>query len=87
MSCITEIQMIENNRAIVVVIIWLLDLQLPIQSIPITTKVVSLNPVHGDKLYHIMLYQVTDKLYHIMLYQIHLTMNRIQTHNFSGDRY
>jgi hypothetical protein len=43
-----QIQMIENNRAIVVVIIWLLDLQLPIQSIPITTKVVSLNPVHGE---------------------------------------
>jgi len=25
-----------------------LELQLPVQSVPVTTKVVSLNPVHGD---------------------------------------
>ena len=29
------------------VIVWLVDLQLPVQSVPITTKGVSLNPVHG----------------------------------------
>ena len=34
--------------AVVVVIVWQLDLQLPVQSEPITTKVVSLNPNHGD---------------------------------------
>jgi hypothetical protein len=30
-----------------VVMMWL-DLQLPVQSLPITTKVVSSNPVHGE---------------------------------------
>jgi hypothetical protein len=32
----------------VVVIVWWLDLLLPLQSMPITAKVVSSNPVYGD---------------------------------------
>jgi len=37
-----------NITAFVVVIVWVLDLQLPEQSVPITTNVVRLNPTHGE---------------------------------------
>ena len=29
-------------------IAWYLDLQLPVQSVPINTRIVSSNPVHGE---------------------------------------
>ena len=35
------------KRAVVVVNIWWLDLQLPMHSVPITTNVVSSNPAHA----------------------------------------
>ena len=34
--------------AVFVMIVWELDLQLHVQSVPMTTKVVSSNPVHGE---------------------------------------
>jgi hypothetical protein len=40
-----------------VVIIWLFDLQLPVQSVPITTNVASSNPVHGE-MYSIRHYMI-----------------------------
>jgi hypothetical protein len=36
-----------SRGAVMVVIVWWLDLQLPMQSVPITTEVVSLNPVQA----------------------------------------
>ena len=38
----------DEKGAVVVEIIWWLDLQLPMQSVYITTKVMSLNPTHGE---------------------------------------
>jgi hypothetical protein len=45
-----------------VVIVWWLDLQLPVQSVPITTKVVSLNPVHCEvySIQHCLIEFVSD---------------------------
>jgi hypothetical protein len=51
-----------NCRAVVVVIVWYLDLQLPVQSVPITTKGVSSNSAHGDlySIQHYVLKFVSD---------------------------
>jgi hypothetical protein len=37
-----------TTGSIVVLIVWQLDLQLAVQSVPIATKVVSSKPVHGE---------------------------------------
>ena len=38
----------DEVMVVVVMIVWKLDLQLPVQSVPITTKVASSNPVHCE---------------------------------------
>ena len=43
---------------VAVVVVWKLDLQLPVQSAPITTKVVSSNNVHGE-VYSILRYNIS----------------------------
>ena len=37
-----------KDGSAVVMTVWWLDLQLPVQSVPVTTKFVSSNPVHGE---------------------------------------
>ena len=46
-------------RAVIVVIVWYLDLQLPMQSVPITTKVVSSNHPTNGEVYSIQLHVIT----------------------------
>ena len=36
------------SEVVMIVIIWELDLQLHVQSVPITTKIVFYNPFHGE---------------------------------------
>jgi beta-xylosidase len=55
------------------VILWKLDLQLPVKSVPITTKVVSLNPTHCN-------------VYLIQHYVIKLVGDRSLVHRFSQSR-
>jgi hypothetical protein len=45
------------EETVMVVVVWQLDLQLSIQSVPITTNVASSNPVHG-KVYLIQHYMI-----------------------------
>ena len=44
----TNIRTGERSKVVVVVIVWQLDLQLPMQSMSITTKVVSSNHAHSE---------------------------------------
>jgi hypothetical protein len=47
----SDTNVISLEMSIMVVIVWQLDLHLPIQSVPITTKVVSSNPTQAIQHY------------------------------------
>ena len=50
------------TQAVVVVIVWYMDLQLKKQSVPITTEIVSSNPAHGEmylKQHYVIMLSVT----------------------------
>ena len=51
-----------NLAAVVVVIVWQLDLPLPLQSVPVTTNVASSIPAHGEVswIQHYMIKCVSD---------------------------
>ena len=46
--CVSHGYFIHKNGTVVVMMVLLLDLQLPVQSVPITTIFVSSNPAHGE---------------------------------------
>ena len=52
----------EENVAVVAVVVWQLDLQLPMQSVSIATNVVSLNPAHCEvyQIQHYVIKFVSD---------------------------
>jgi hypothetical protein len=52
-------------------IVWKLDLQLPVQSVLMTTKVVSLIPVHGE-VYSMQLYILKDVPFHIAFHKFRI---------------
>ena len=60
------------KEVVVAVFVWLLDLQLPMQSMPITTDVVSSNLDHGE-------------VYNIMLYSLSVTCGRSVVFSGSSD--
>jgi hypothetical protein len=47
----------QTKGTVMVMIVWQLDLQLPMPSVPITTEVVSLNLAHGE-VYLIQHYEI-----------------------------
>ena len=60
--------------AVVVMIVWWLDLQLPMQSVPITTNVMSSNPPEVSSTNKTDHYDITEILVKVALNTITLTL-------------
>ena len=61
-NSVTAGKQILYSHRVTIVIVWQLDLQLPMQLAPITTEIVSLKPVHGEvySIQHYLVKFVTD---------------------------
>ena len=68
-------------------IVWQLDLQLHVQSVPITTKVVSSNPIHGEvySLQHYVIKLVSDLRQVCGFLRVHTvsSTNKTDRHNIT----
>jgi hypothetical protein len=68
-ACLLSFEGINSHSVqcfdIMVVIIWLLDLQSPMQSVPITIKVASSDPAYGEVflIQHYVLYNIRHTLF------------------------
>ena len=67
------------SGVVMVVIVWWLDLQLLVQSVPITTNFTGSNPVHG-KMYSIQHYVIKFVSYYLQRYNWNIVKSGVKDH-------